>query len=200
VSALSSRRGRGRTIFATVASKRPQGSRRVSTTANGIPTTCSPGSTRNAQRAAKTIHQADQIDRARIPEQTGARIPRKLHANTYGDGGWGGAIQLVAGQTLIIQATGVVAAAGGGEAGGGSDGANATSDAAAAVGAGGGSAAGSAAAGVDGADGTKSANNIGGGGGAGGIRLNSTGGAATITGVLSPPLTSACVSQGSLTP
>jgi hypothetical protein len=52
---------------------------------------------------------------------------------------------------------------------------------------------------VDGADGIKSANNIGGGGGgAGRIRLNSTGGAATITGVLSPTLTTACVSQGAL--
>jgi hypothetical protein len=53
---------------------------------------------------------------------------------------------------------------------------------------------------VDDAEGIKSANNIGGGGGAGRIHLNSAGGAATITGVLSPALTSACVSQGSLTP
>jgi hypothetical protein len=39
-----------------------------------------------------------------------------------------------------------------------------------------------------------------GGGGAGRIRINTTSGVATLSGTLSPAVTTTCVSQGTLTP
>jgi hypothetical protein len=54
---------------------------------------------------------------------------------------------------------------------------------------------------INGTDGTNSATIAasGGGGGAGRIRINTTSGVATITGTLSPPVTTPCATQGKLT-
>jgi hypothetical protein len=61
--------------------------------------------------------------------------------------------------------------------------------------------AGSAGATVDGvAGGVSSTDFGGGGGGAGRIRVNSTSGAAIVTGVVSPSLTTACATQGMIAP
>ncbi|HEY8040695.1 MAG TPA: hypothetical protein VIF15_12910 [Polyangiaceae bacterium] len=125
---------------------------------------------------------------------------------SYGGGGSGGAILLEA-PTITIQGN-VVANGGGGGAyatTGSTVGANAQASSTPAAG---GSSAGSqlggngsAATATKGADGTfgDAAIDVGcGGGGAGYIRLNSSSGKATVSGTVSPDLTSSCATQGTL--
>ncbi len=120
------------------------------------------------------------------------------HEGQAGGGGSGGAILLEA-PMVVVAGRLAVNGGGGGEAGGGADGANAMSTATAAPGAGMVGGAGSAAAVLNGVDGMLMGTNIGGGGGgAGRIRINTTSGAATVTGTLSPPVGSECVTQGTI--
>ena len=119
-------------------------------------------------------------------------------------GGSGGAILLEAPSVTI---TGVLAAnGGGGGAGQSGHGGNGTPDSNPAVGAvdsiyhvmGGNGSAGEA---TNGMDGIESADwKSGGGGGAGRIRINTSTGAATVTGTISPALTTTCATQGTLHP
>jgi hypothetical protein len=151
----------------------------------------------------------------------------------------GGAIQIVAGQSIIIRSFGAINAGGGGTfnengTGGGASGgailleapmvvvngnlganggggmsvfqpgADATANAMAAAGAvpyGGAGSAGPMINGTAGSGGTGNGANGGGGGGAGRIRINTSSGSATITGIVSPPLTGTtplCATQGTL--
>jgi hypothetical protein len=123
-----------------------------------------------------------------------------------GGGGAGGAILLEA-ETVTM--AGILAANGGGGAGGGTDawhGEAAQGNSIAAAGgvgdeddgccAGGSGSAGST---TTGSDGESGGGESGGGGGAGWIRINTTSGAADITGTLSPE-PGDCVSEGSVTP
>lgn len=134
-----------------------------------------------------------------------------------GNGGGSGGAVLLEAPTVTVQGT--IAANGGG--GGANtiddyaDGQNGTADATPAAGGVGKSkpgenpgGSGSAGSVIDGSAGqyTNSIGNVpmstysgGGGGGAGRIRINTTTGQATITGVLSPSLTTSCASQGKLT-
>lgn len=117
--------------------------------------------------------------------------------------GSGGAI-LVEATAAIIQGT--LAANGGGGGGKDADGQDGSADANAALGgtdnaaAEGGS--GSSASNVAGGAGTKAADSSagGGGGGAGRIRINTASGAANVSGVVSPALTTSCASQGTIAP
>lgn len=130
----------------------------------------------------------------------------------YGDGGGsGGAVIL---EAPAITMGGTIAANGGGGSsnniGSGNSGSSGTADSTAAPGGSGSNPGGIGSAGtvIDGAAGTYNDSsgtiaglgNYGGGsgGGAGRIRINTTTGQATITGTLSPALTTTCVSQGTL--
>lgn len=115
-----------------------------------------------------------------------------------GGGGSGGAILL---EAPSITVAGNLGANGGGGMSAFSSGADATADDQPAAGALPNGGAGSAGTTVDGASGTgaSTAENSGaGGGGAGRIRLNTSSGIATVTGIVSPSLTTACATQGTL--
>jgi hypothetical protein len=121
-----------------------------------------------------------------------------------GGGGSGGAILL---EATAVTVAGTLAANGGGGGGdySGNGGADATADATPAAG---GTASGSGAAGgnggaastINGSPGQSVAmtNSGGGGGGTGRIRLNSAGGTATVSGILSPSADTSCMTQGDL--
>ncbi len=120
------------------------------------------------------------------------------NVNGYAGGGSGGAILLEA-PTVTIN--GNLGANGGGGMSGFSSGADGTANATAAVGGSPYGGAGSAGPTITGSNGTAStgANNVGGGGGgAGRIRINTSSGSATITGVVSPAMTTSCATQGTL--
>ena len=122
------------------------------------------------------------------------------NVNNTGGGPSGGAILLEAPSVVI---DGNVAANGGGGMSGFSGGADATANAQPAAGAAPYGGAGSAGTNVNGADGTSGAGvgvaqTGGGGGGAGRIRINTAGGSATISGIVSPALTTPCATQGTL--
>jgi hypothetical protein len=121
-----------------------------------------------------------------------------------GGGGSGGSILL---EAPIVTVLGTLAANGGGGGGdySGAGGDNATASATPALGGAGGAddaagGNGAASTATNGAPGKTGAtlNSGGGGGAAGRIRINSTNGMATLSGVLSPGATTSCVSQGSL--
>jgi hypothetical protein len=152
------------------------------------------------------------------------------------DSGGGGAIQIVAGQSITIGSFGAINAGGagttnengtGGGASGGAillespivvvsgnlganggggmsvfqSGADATANAVAAAGAvpyGGAGSAGSTINGSAGSGGASNGQNGGGGGGAGRIRINTSSGSATITGIVSPSMSTSCATQGTL--
>jgi len=131
-----------------------------------------------------------------------------LGGGWFGNGGGsGGAVLIEADTVSIAGKIGANGGAGGGGApAGGTDGANATADAVAALGGAGG--AGGSAGGV-GSAGTQlsgaaaaavSGQPGGGGGGAGWIRINSRSGAADVTGLLSPGLTTTCATNGTVAP
>jgi len=122
-----------------------------------------------------------------------------------GGGGSGGAILL---EAPVVTVGGTLAANGGGGgqsvgslmSGGGSD---ATANAQPAPGFGGVGGSGSAAASINGTSGVgpDAGNGVGaGGGGAGRIRINTASGSASITGTVSPALTTPCATQGTLGP
>jgi hypothetical protein len=113
-------------------------------------------------------------------------------------GGSGGAI-LIEAPTVTI--SGTIAANGGGGGGNGGDGTNGSTVLTAAPGGGVNGGAGSAGTTLNGSPGTMVATDDpgAGGGGAGWIRINTTSGAATITGMMSPAITTSCVTQGKLT-
>jgi hypothetical protein len=80
-------------------------------------------------------------------------------------------------------------------------GADATANAVAAAGAvpyGGAGSAGSTINGSAGSGGASNGQNGGGGGGAGRIRINTSSGSATITGIVSPSMSTSCATQGTL--
>lgn len=131
-----------------------------------------------------------------------------LGGGWFGNGGGSGGAVLIEGDTVSV--AGKIAANGGGGGGGstagGGDGANATGDAVAALGGAGGASGsaggigssgdqinGAAAAGVSGQPG-------GGGGGAGWIRVNTRSGTPDSVGLLSPGLTTACATLGTVAP
>ncbi len=124
----------------------------------------------------------------------------------YGNGGGSGGAILV--ESTSINVAGTLAANGGGGGGGasagGEDGASATANATPAAGGAGGASGGAGGAGsagneINGAPGGSTSGQAGGGGGgAGWIRLNTSSGAATVTGVVSPGLTTACATQGTV--
>jgi len=121
-----------------------------------------------------------------------------LNVDDYAGGGSGGAILLEA-PTVTIN--GNLGANGGGGMSGFSAGADGTANATAAVGGSPYGGAGSAGTTTNGIAGTAStgANAVGGGGGgAGRIRINTASGSATITGIVSPDLTTACATLGKL--
>lgn len=116
-------------------------------------------------------------------------------------GGSGGAL-LIEAPTVVLG--GSVAANGGGGGGRSSRGADATASLTAALGGmsdgvaiGGSGSAGASAVGGGGVVATEGAAGAG-GGGSGWLRINSTGGSATVTGSLSPTLATACATQGAL--
>jgi hypothetical protein len=120
------------------------------------------------------------------------------NVNGYGGGASGGAILLEA-PTVTID--GNLAANGGGAMSGFSSGADATANAQPAPGATPYGGAGSAGTTIDGANGTAGTGadaTGGGGGGAGRIRVNTASGSASITGIVSPAMTTACATQGTL--
>jgi hypothetical protein len=121
-----------------------------------------------------------------------------VNTDGYAGGGSGGAILLEA-PTVTIN--GNLGANGGGGMSGFSLGADGTANATAAAGGAPYGGAGSAGTTVTGTNGTASTgpNAVGGGGGgAGRIRINTSGGSATITGVVSPAMTTSCATQGTL--
>jgi hypothetical protein len=121
-----------------------------------------------------------------------------VNINSYGGGASGGAILLEA-PTVTIN--GNLGANGGGGMSGFSSGADATANATAAAGGTPYGGAGSAGATNNGTAGTASTgpNAVGGGGGgAGRIRINTSSGSATITGIVSPAMTTPCATQGTL--
>jgi hypothetical protein len=121
-----------------------------------------------------------------------------VNIDDYAGGGSGGAILLEA-PTVTIG--GNLGANGGGGMSGFASGADATANATAAAGGSPYGGAGSAGTTINGANGTAStgANAVGGGGGgAGRIRINTANGSATITGIVSPALSTACATQGTL--
>jgi hypothetical protein len=128
---------------------------------------------------------------------------------SYSSGG--GAVQIVSGKSITVRVFGAINAGGGGSqhingTGGGAlsfdtGGADATANATPAAGGSPYGGAGSAGTSVDGSPGTSGsgANQTGGGGGAAGrIRINSASGSATITGIVSPDLSTSCATQGTL--
>lgn len=125
--------------------------------------------------------------------------------STGAGGGSGGAILIEADSATIL---GTLAANGGGAGGGWGfvDGSDATPDDASALGSTSNDGAskggnGAAAATINGSSGTRAENAYpaGGGGGAGRIRINTTSGAATISGTISPSASTPCFTQGKLT-
>ncbi len=116
-------------------------------------------------------------------------------------GGAGGAISL---EAPTVRIAGTLAANGGGGGGGPSGSAGGRSGGPGDQPAAGGQTdvtkggSGSAGAVIDGAAGTASTSHAGGGGAAGRIRINTSSGAAAITGVLSPALGTVCATQGTL--
>ena len=124
------------------------------------------------------------------------------NCNGYGGGGAGGAILLEA-PTVAIRGT--LAANGGGGGSPQAVGAPATADANPALGGGAGSDAGQALGGagsagttINGSDGVAGTYAASGGGAAGRIRINTASGSATISGLLSPDMSTTCVSQGTI--
>ncbi len=120
------------------------------------------------------------------------------NVNGSGGGASGGAILL---ESPAVTVDGNLAANGGGGMSGFSGGADATGNAQAAAGAAPYGGAGSAGTSINGANGTAGTGvnaTGGGGGGAGRIRINTASGSATITGVVSPDMTTPCATQGKL--
>jgi hypothetical protein len=119
-----------------------------------------------------------------------------VNVDGSGGGASGGAILL---EAPSVEIDGTLAANGGGGMSGYSSGADATANATPAPGAspyGGAGSAGTSANGSPGTAGTDAISTGGGGGGAGRIRINSATGSATITGTLSPALSTQCATQG----
>jgi hypothetical protein len=120
------------------------------------------------------------------------------NVDDYAGGGSGGAILLEAPTVTIA---GNLAANGGGGMSGFASGADATGNATAAAGGspyGGAGSAGTTTSGANGTAGTGANAVGGGGGGAGRIRINTASGSATITGIVSPALSTPCATQGTL--
>jgi len=131
-----------------------------------------------------------------------------LGGGWFGNGGGSGGAVLIEGASVTIEGTVAVngGGGGGGSTAGGGDGANATGNLTAALGGAAGANGSSGGMGSAGDQANGAAASLvsgqpgGGGGGAGRIRINTHGGAPTITGLVSPSGATSCTTVGAVTP